>query len=216
MAIAVKRVARPRAEIEEAPPSGLYRFTTPQYERMVEVGILTPEDRAELLEGWIVKKVTQHPPHATVLEYTQDALRPLLPEGWRLREQKPMTTPDDSVPEPDVAIVRGPASRYERRHPRPADVALVIEVADTSLQEDRERKGRIYARARIPVYWIVNLPDERVEVYTRPRAGKTPIYRERRDYGRGQVFPLIIEGQEIAEIPVDALLLQHPPEENGR
>jgi Uma2 family endonuclease len=182
---------------------------------MVEIGILTPEDRGELLEGWIVQKMTQHPLHATVLEYAQDVLRLLLPQGWRLREQKPMTTPEDSLPEPDLAIVRGPASRYERRHPGPADVALVVEVADTFLQEDRERKGRIYARARIPVYWIINLPDEQVEVYTRPRAGKTAAYRDRHDYARGKVFPLVIEGRQIAEVAVDALLLQNPPEENS-
>jgi hypothetical protein len=214
MSTAVKQIARPSAEAGETPPPNLYRFTAGQYEWMVKIGILTPDDRGELLEGWIVKKMTQHPPHATVLEYTRDALLPLLPAGWRLREQKPLRTPD-SLPEPDLIIVRGPASRYERRHPQAEDVALVVEVADTTLEEDRERKGRIYARVRIPVYWIINLPEERMEVYTRPRAGKTPAYRERRDYARGETLPLTIEGEQLGEVAVNALLLQHPADENS-
>src|SRR5262245_46206024 len=72
------------------PVGRLYRLTVEQYQRMAEAGILTPDDRVELLEGWLVKKMTQHPPHAVALDYAQDTLRPLLPEGWRLREQKPI------------------------------------------------------------------------------------------------------------------------------
>ncbi len=210
MATAVKQPVRPRVETAETPPpSRLYRFTVEQYARMVELGILTPDDRGELLEGWIVKKMTQYPPHAFTTDLVQDTLRPLLPEGWRVRDQKPIVTPD-SLPEPDVAIVRGPLIRYLEQHPQPRDVAVVIEVADSTLQEDRERKGRLYARARLPVYWIVNLVDDRIEVYTRPRAGRAPAYRERRDYGRSDAIPLIIEGREIAQIPVQSLLPPRP------
>jgi hypothetical protein len=211
MATAVKQIARPRAETAECPPPHLYRFTVRQYERMVELGILTPDDRGELLEGWIVQKMTQHPPHAVAIDYVQDALRPLVPEGWRIRDQKPIRL-TDSVPEPDLAIVRGPLGRYLEQHPQPRDIALVIEVADASLNEDRERKGRLYARARLPIYWIVNLVDGQVEVYTRPKGGKSPAYQDRQDYTAKQAVPLVIEGQEVEQIPVQEMLPQTGPQ----
>jgi Uma2 family endonuclease len=183
----------------------VHRFTIEQYERMGEAGILTPDDRVELLEGWIVDKMTQHPPHAAAIDFVQDALRAVLPAEWRLRDQKPVRI-NDSLPEPDVAVVRGPRERYARRHPVPADVALVIEVADTTLDEDRHRKGSIYARARIPVYWIVNLPGAVLEVYSQPRAGKTPAYRQRQDYGRDEAVPVVLAARQVAHVAVRELL----------
>jgi hypothetical protein len=85
-------------------------------------------------------------------------------------------------------------------------VALIIEVADTSPDEDRIRKGRIYARARIAVYWIVNLRESQVEVYTQPRAGKSPAYRQRRDYARKESVPVVLDGEEIGRIAVEDFL----------
>ncbi len=213
MATAVKRIARSRAEAEEAPPPHLYRFSVQQYERMVGLGILTPDDRGELLEGWIVQKMTQYPPHAVTVDFIQDALRTLLPQGWRIRDQKPIRL-TDSVPEPDLTIVRGPLQRYLEQHPQPRDIALVIEVADTSLAEDRKRKGRLYARARLPIYWIVNLVGGHVEVYTRPKGGKSPGYRDRRDYTANQAVPLVIEGTEVGQLPVSQMIPKPSPEEN--
>jgi Uma2 family endonuclease len=112
----------------------------------------------------------------------------------------------DSQPEPDLAIVKGPAGRYEARHPKPSEIALLIEVADTTLLDDRNLKGRLYARARLPVYWIINLVERKVEVYTQPRGGKAPAYRERRDYGREESVPLILVGHPMGLIPVRDLL----------
>jgi Uma2 family endonuclease len=172
---------------------------------MIDLGVLTSDDRVELIEGIVVQKMTQHPPHAVAIDYTLDALRPLLPEGWRLRQQKPIKL-SDSEPEPDLVVVRGPLQRYERRHPGPRDIALLIEVADTTLEGDRQDKGRIYARARIAVYWIVNLSDRRVEVYTEPKGGKEPAYRQRNDYPLGASVPLPIDGNEVGKVSVDELL----------
>ncbi|HYT95231.1 MAG TPA: Uma2 family endonuclease [Gemmataceae bacterium] len=191
--------------VEESPPPQLYRFTVEQYELMTTAGVFSTFDRTELLEGWIVKKMTQHPPHAVAIEYFQEIVRPLLPDEWRVRDQKPIIT-GESNPEPDLTIVRGPTSRYATRHPRSADIALVVEVADTTIHEDRSRKGRIYARARIPIYWIVNVTDLQIEVYTHPKGGKSPAYRERRDYGPKETVPLILAGREVAQIPVQELL----------
>jgi Uma2 family endonuclease len=186
----------------------LYRFSVDQYEKMIEAGVLTNADRVELIEGIVIQKMTQQPPHAVAIDYTLDALRPLLPEGWRLREQKPIKL-SDSEPEPDLVIVRGPLQRYETQHPGPRDIALLIEIADTSLGGDRQDKGRTYARARIPVYWIINLNDRQVEVYTEPKGGKAPAYRRRTDYALNAKVPLQIEGSEVGQVAVSDLLPSH-------
>jgi Uma2 family endonuclease len=196
-----------------APPStderrvdlALYRFTVEQYEKLLHAGVLTSADRVELIEGIVVQKMTQHPPHAAAIDYAVDALRPLLPDGWRLREQKPIKL-SDSEPEPDLVVLRGPLRLYERRHPRPADIAVVIEVADTSLEVDRQEKGRVYARVRIPVYWIINLQERQVEVYTDPKSGKAPAYRRRANYGIDAKVPLTIKGAKGGEVAVGVLL----------
>ncbi|MCI0458138.1 MAG: Uma2 family endonuclease [Gemmataceae bacterium] len=187
------------------PPERFHRLTVDQYQRMAEAGILTPSHRVELLDGWLVKKMPQNPPHAVVIEYTREALRELLPQEWQTRDQKPIVL-SESVPEPDLVVARGPLSRYEERHPRPAEIALVVEVADSSLPEDRAYKGPLYARARLPISWIINIGERQVEVYTRPKGGKAPAYRDRQDYHVGDKVPLLIEGHEVGQVPVAALL----------
>jgi Uma2 family endonuclease len=183
----------------------VHRFTVDQYERMTEVGILGSEDRVELLEGWIVDKMTQGPRHNVAVDLVRNALAACLTGDWQVREQKATRLPD-SEPEPDVAIVRGPIRRYLRRHPAAEDVALAVEVSDSSLAEDRGRKRRIYARSRIPAYWIVNLVEGHVEVHTEPRGGRSPAYRQRTDYARGQSIPLVVAGATLGPVAVDDLL----------
>ena len=182
-----------------------YRFSVDQYHRLSEAGILKTSDRVELLEGLLVNKMTIHPPHATAVGLLQAELSTRLPQGWILRTQSPITT-TDSEPEPDVVVVPGPVRRYARAHPGPADIALVIEVSDTTLEADRNDQKRIYARARIPIYWIVNIPESQIEVYTQPRGGRNPTYRQRRDYLLAEMVPLVISGQEIGTIPVRDVL----------
>lgn len=195
------------SEKKLAPPTGphLHRLTVDQFERMVAAGFLTPDDRVELLEGWIVDKMTQNPPHAATIDIARVTLETVLPKGWRIREQKPIHT-IDSLPEPDLAIIKAPAKRYRKQHPRSADIALVIEVADTTLLTDRDRKARIYARSRIPVYWIINLLEDQVEVYTDPKAGSAPAYRLRRDYQLGDAVPVVVAGKTLGRIAVRDLL----------
>lgn len=187
------------------PPPTLYRFSVAQYERMIDLGILKEGEKAELLDGIVVLKMTQHPPHATAVEYTTEALRLLLPEVWRLRDQKPIRL-KKSLPEPDVVVVRGSLSRYERRHPGTGVVGLVIEVADSSLAEDREDKALLYAQARLPIYWIVNLVSGCVEVYTDPRAGKNPGYQQCLTYEVDESVPLVLDGEEVGRVAVRDLL----------
>jgi Uma2 family endonuclease len=168
------------------------RFTVDEYHRMIEQGYFASDERFELLEGWIVAKVSRNPVHDAAVDLAEQLLAPLLPSGWYVRGQKALTT-RDSEPEPDVVIVRGVPRDYASRHPGPADLALVIEVANTTLADDREIKLRVYARAGIAHYWIVNLIDRKIEVYTQPTVtGGVPGYVRREDFGVGQMvsFPV--------------------------
>jgi Uma2 family endonuclease len=196
----------PAATFALAPPLPMRRFTVDEYHRMLEKGILGEGDPIELLEGWLVFKMGRNPPHDLVLTLAEEEVGNLLPDDWFRRIQMAITTPD-SEPEPDLAVVRGPRRRYGSRHPGPQDIAFLAEVADATLQSDRLVKGRIYARANIPIYWILNIPDAIVEVYTDP-TGPIPsaCYRSRRDYGMQDQVPVVIEGKEIGSIPVQALM----------
>lgn len=129
----------------------LWRCSVEQYHAMIQAGILTTEDRVELLEGWVVTKMPKNPRHSVVTHLVREALARVLPADWRARTQEPMTTLD-SEPEPDVLIARGGPRHYMDRHPGPHDVTLVVEVADSSLPRDRALKKRFYAAAGVPVY----------------------------------------------------------------
>jgi Uma2 family endonuclease len=129
-----------------------------------------------------------------------------LPSGWLLRTQQAITLAD-SEPEPDFTVARGDKRTYLTRHPGPADVGLVVEVADTSLQRDRDDKARIYARAGIATYWIVNLIDRQVEVRTGPAsAAGLPAYAQRQDFAPGSRVPFTLGAAVVASVPVDELL----------
>jgi Uma2 family endonuclease len=199
----VASAARTQPEVQVAPV--LYRLSVEQYHAMIDAGVLGKNDKVELLEGLLVCKSMQKPPHPTAIELAREALQPRLPREWSVRTQAPITT-KESEPEPDVAVVLGPIRRYRAAHPRPGDIAQVIEVSDTTLAEDRDVKLRIYARARLPVYWIINLVDGQVEVYTEPRRGRDPTYRRRQVFRAGENVPLIIDGQDLGIIPVRDLL----------
>jgi hypothetical protein len=205
MAVAVEKAPKPQIEAVAPLEPPTYRFSVKQYHRMIEAGILTGDDRVELLEGWIVQKMPHNPPHDSCITRINRRLICILSDDWLLRVQSAITL-KDSEPEPDLAIVPGPEEIYFTRHPVVPDIATLIEVADSALEDDRSIKGRLYARARIGIYWIVNLVDRQIEVYTHPKAGKSPAYRQRQDYAIEQAVPLIIDGREIARISVSELL----------
>ena len=188
------------------PTEPVWRFTVEQYHEMIRAGILTEDDPVELLEGWLVPKMPKNPPHRVVTRLTQKALDRILPPGWDVGVQDPVTT-DTSEPEPDLAVARGETRDYVDRHPGPKDVALAIEVSETTLNRDRGLKKRIYARARIPVYWIINLMDRQIEVYTAPTGPtKTPDYRRREVYGPGDSVPVVIDGKQVGSLRARELL----------
>jgi Uma2 family endonuclease len=153
----------------QPPPSAptLRRWTRAEYDRMIEAGILGPSDHCELLEGEIVTQMPQGSRHSAIAGHLGDTLRAFYrTQECVIRVQMPLALGGRSEPEPDLAVVRGAHMDYLDEHPTTA--LLVVEVSDTSLEYDRTRKRRVYARAGIPEYWIVNLAEERVEVHRAP------------------------------------------------
>ena len=188
----------------------MHKFTVNEYQRMIRAGILTAEDAVELLEGWIVQKMPRNPPHdAVVARLINKVIGPRLPADWFCRGQSAAQTAS-SQPEPDVAVVRGTEFDFLSRHPGPGDIALVIEVCDSTLNRDCELKSVIYARTAIPVFWIVNLIDRQIEVFTEPTGpASNPAYQSPSVVGSDGVVPLAIAGRAIAEISVRDIL---PPD----
>jgi Uma2 family endonuclease len=184
---------------------GLFQFTVDRYERMTEAGILTEDDQVELLNGLVVTKMTKGQPHTAALIDTRDSLLPIIPPGWHLQTEAPVRIPDFDEPEPDLAVVRGKARDYValNRPPEASDVTLVIEISESSLARDRSDKWNAFASGGIPVYWLVNLVDEQVEVYTDPSPAG---YQSRRDYKRGQDLPVWLDGVERGRIAVTDIL----------
>jgi Uma2 family endonuclease len=186
--------------------AGFRRFSVPEYHKLIEIGVLTEDDNLELLEGYLVHKMSRNPPHDRVIQRSNRVFIKILPVGWDLRIQCALTLPD-SEPEPDISVVRGDDANYEHRHPGPADVGLIVEMSDSTLTCDRLDKGRIYARANIVCYWIVNLVNRQIEVYTQPSGPvAAPAYAHQSTYRPGDSVPLVLDGVTVASIPVDDIL----------
>ncbi len=193
---------------EFAEGAGFRPFTIDEYHQMIRAGILVDGEPIELLEGWMIKKMSRGTPHDSAVQALNKRLVRLAPAGWDVRGQSAVTlTTDDSEPEPDFAIVRGDESTYRDRHPGPADIGLAVEVSVSSLRVDRVGKGRIYARAGIPVYWIVNVAEKVVEVYTQPTGPtETPAYAQRDDYPVGTAVPVVLDGTAVGTVAVSEVM----------
>jgi len=183
------------------PPPDTRRWTLDEYHRLIRGGNLTEDDSVELLEGWIVSKMSRNADHDLAIEDLEDALRPMLPAGFRIRVQCALTVASsESEPAPDLIVCTSQDGR-RGRHPEPGDTSLVVEVADSSLRGDRGRKLRIYANGGIPVHWIVNLNDRQVEVYTDPTGpSPRPKYRSKQIYRNGSKIPVSLNDDELGTI----------------
>ena len=197
-AVSVPEPAHPVSEFIDATET-LYRLTVEEYEQIA--GFLD-DDRVELIDGYLVKKMVKNPPHVVACVRTVATLSRTAPTGWHTRPGEPIRITGRTEPEPDVALARGAIDDYASRHPEPGDIALVVEVADTTLAKDRRRR-RTYGSAGIPVCWIVNLAGRRVEVYSSPGPDG---YAQRVDYEPGAVIPLVIDGETVGQVAVDDIL----------
>ncbi|HXD85363.1 MAG TPA: Uma2 family endonuclease [Urbifossiella sp.] len=179
---------------------GFRRFTASQYHKLIDTGIIYEGEPVELLEGYLVEKGIRNPPHDGAITRLTNLLPPLLPPGWITRIQCPISL-GPSEPEPDGAVVRGNYSSFDHRLPLAADFGIDIEVSDSTLSFDRGDKGRIYSRTGIPVYWIVNVAERQIEVYSDPdSASNPPAYLTRTDYKPGQDVPILLDGVAAGQI----------------
>lgn len=164
------------------PNEPIWPLTVSQYHTMIETGILTEDDPVELLEGWLVYKMPKNSEHIFAAQETSDALKAIVPSGWYVNVQDPVTM-ETSEPEPDIVVIRGNRRDFRRQTPTAKDVSLIVEVSELTLGRDRGTKKRVYAQAGIPIYWIINLLDNQVEVYTFPTNNG-----EESDYQNQQIF----------------------------
>jgi Uma2 family endonuclease len=179
------------------------RFSVKEYYRMAEVGILGPEDRVELIDGEIFQMSPIGPRHAYCVLALGTIFSRVLGDR-ALMSQNPVLMPRDTEPQPDVVLIRPPLAQYGTRLPQPADVLLLVEVADTSYRFDREVKLPLYAAAGIAEVWIVDLTREGVELFRQP---DDRVYRVTERFARGSsiapaAFPdAIVSVDEILPPP---------------
>jgi Uma2 family endonuclease len=183
--------------------AGFRQFSVPEYHKLIEIGLLTEDDNLELLEGYLVKKIPRNPPHDWVIQRVNRLFYAALRPGWELRVQSAITLAE-SEPEPDITCAKGD---FRLNHPRSTDIGALIEVSDSTLSGDRIDKGRIYGRASIPVYWIINLIDRQIKVYEQP-TGATPVpgFAKTTIYKPGDSIPLVLESVIVTTFQVDDLL----------
>ncbi len=189
----------------------MMRLTLDQYARMIEAGILNEKDRLVLIDGLLVEKTARSAPHVTVSRLIVKALERMMPAGWHVAKDDPIALPagpsgHDSVPEPDVTVIRGGITDYLKRYPGPADVALVVEIADSSIQDHRTQFVR-YAWAATPYASLVNLKTRQVEVYSAPSGpGPDPRYQTVQTFGEEAEIPVLLDGREVGTIRVRDIL----------
>jgi Uma2 family endonuclease len=185
---------------QRAQPLPLKRMTVDEFEQYEDS---LDDERLELIDGHVSERGEMSPPHACAMDLVRRSIEPMLSVGRFFREDKPVRIPDFNEPFPDLAVAHGDSRVYTSRHPGPEDVSLLIEISDTTLVKGRGVKRDNYARARIPVYWIVNLDDRQVEVYADPQAGG---YATHAEYRSGQHVPVVLDGTIIGQIAVDDVL----------
>jgi Uma2 family endonuclease len=183
-------------------------ITVEHYLAMILDGTIAPDARLELLDGRLVEKMTRYAPHNYAVYELGSVFRQMVPAGfWVVWEEKPLILGRYWRPEPDIAILRSPKDRYKTIDPVATDAVLLIEVADSTYPTDRAEKWRAYAAARIPIYWIVNINQQQIEVYRDPAGrGKNAAYRVTEIFGIEAEIPVVIDDQDVGRIVVKEIL----------
>jgi Uma2 family endonuclease len=184
----------------ELPSLEPFRLTTDRYHRMIDAGILREDDNVELLNGLLVKQMPRGINHRYTIELLAERLLSKLGPAYSVPMQLPIHLADGTEPEPNL-VVTLPRSQRGRGHPTAEQIFLVIEVAETSLKADRTDKLAIYPRAGLPEYWIVNIPEKQVEVYTQPDRDSA-TYAQTTIYKPGDALPVIVNGVTYDSLPV--------------
>jgi hypothetical protein len=194
------------------PEEPVLPLTVEMYHALIASGHLQSGDPVELLEGFLAPKMGRGPRHELVRRRLFRRLMALVPAGFFVDSQGAATL-IDSEPEPDVFIIRGTEEDYADRHAGPAEAVVVIEVSDSSVHRDRNWKKRIYGRAGIACYWVVNVIEDYIEVFAQPSGNVTkPAYGKPTVYRMGDTMPLIIDGREVGRLTVAEILGRAAPD----
>jgi Uma2 family endonuclease len=181
------------------------RFSVEEYHRLDELGIINVKVRYELIRGLILEKPAMNPAHRNSLRRLTTRMLEIPIAPHFIETQAPITLAD-SEPEPDLSIWAGPDGKYRDRHAGPEEILLAVEIADSSLAYDRGEKLQLYAESKIPIYWIVNIRERKIEVYTQPKNGGNPSYRSHHDYKIGDSVPVVLGKKTVGSIPVSEIL----------
>ncbi len=171
-----------------------FPITTEAFHKMYEAGIISENEHVELIRGKIIRKRPKGSKHSNTINRITRCLLIKLQGKAEIHNQNPISIPDDSEPEPDLALLIPPLERYDHRLPQPEDVLLVVEVSDSTLEWDRKEKTRLYAEAGIPVCWVVNIAAREIEVYEKPSAIG---YKSMTRFGAGEELPVAALGVRV-------------------
>ena len=171
-----------------------------QYDEMIEHGILTTEDKVELLNGVIIEKMPKGIKHAAINDLVAEMFRETLGDRVIIRNQNPVVLDDYSEPEPDIVLAKPPREIYLERHPTPEDILLIIEISDSTLGRDRITKSLAYAKAEIQQYLVLNLQNKTIEEYREPSEDG---YQFKRTLRKGDALNLVAFPE--VEIKIDDL-----------
>ena len=204
-------VTRTRTDAPESAFDGvrLYKLDVGQFQKMIDAGIFPDGARVELLGGVLAEQMTRNPPHDYTVGALGAGLQSLLTPAHVVREEKTVILGPRWRPEPDLAVAVGPLRRYQRVHPHLKDLVFLVEVSESTYDDDRGLKWVGYAEAKVPYYWIVNLERRAVEVYSNPVGrGKSARYRDLAHYGDGDSVPVVVDGRVIGAVAVADILPQ--------
>ncbi|MBA2494817.1 MAG: Uma2 family endonuclease [Acidobacteria bacterium] len=183
-------------ELEKVSKVAPKRFRVEDFRKMTEAGILTEESGWEIIDGYLIDKMSIGSNHAGTVKLLGEMLRDLTRNKALVSVQDPIHIDDYNEPEPDIALLKRRSDFYKKGHPLPQDVLLLIEVSNSTIEYDREIKRMLYAKAEIVEFWLVNLQDNTVEVYSQPKNGNYRLAR------------ILESGEAIEATAVENLKLQ--------